>query len=60
MKENTLELIRTILSSDETVTRELADNILRICRKPTVRRSLIGAKQVWRFCTSPGPRFVPM
>ena len=46
MKENTIELIRTLLSSDETVSQELADNILRLCRKPVVRRSLIGAKKV--------------
>ena len=45
MKENTIELIRTLLSSDETVSQELADNILRLCRKPVVRRSLIGAKK---------------
>ena len=46
MKENTIELIRTLLSSDETVSQELADSILRLCRKPVVRRSLIGAKKV--------------
>ena len=45
MKENTIELIRTLLSSDETVSQELTDNILRLCRKPVVRRSLIGAKK---------------
>ena len=45
MKENTIELIRTILNSDETVTGVLADSILRICRKPVAKRSLISAKK---------------
>ena len=45
MKENTIELIRTLLNSDETVTKELADSILRICHKPVAKRSLISAKK---------------
>ena len=38
-------MIRTILSGDETVTVEHADNILRSCKQPTVRRHLVNAKK---------------
>jgi len=45
MKNSTLELIRTVLTNDETVTPEHADSILRVCRQPVVRRKLIGARE---------------
>ena len=44
MKETTIDLIRTVLYSDETVTAEHQDSILRACRQTAVRRKLIGAK----------------
>lgn len=44
MKETTIDLIRTVLRSDETVTAEHQDSILRACRQTAVRRKLIGAK----------------
>ena len=46
MKETTVDLIRTVLHSDETVTPEHRDSILRGCRQTAVRRKLIGAKAV--------------
>ena len=45
MKDSTLELISTVLTSDETVTKDHADSILRLCRQPVVRRKLIGARE---------------
>ncbi len=45
MKSTTLDMIRTILSGDETVTGEHADSILRSCKQATVRRKLINAKE---------------
>ena len=44
MKETTIDLIRTVLRSDETVSREHQDSILRACRQTAIRRKLIGAK----------------
>ena len=44
MKETTIDLIRTVLYSDETVSREHQDSILRACRQTAIRRKLIGAK----------------
>ena len=45
MKPTTIDMIRTILSGDETVTGEHADSILRSCKQPMVRRHLINAKK---------------
>ena len=45
MKPTTIDMIRTILSGDETVTDEHADSILRSCKQPTVRRHLVSAKR---------------
>ena len=45
MKSTTLDMIRTILSGDETVSGEHADSILRSCKLPTVRRHLVSAKK---------------
>ena len=45
MKPTTIELIRTILSGDETVTGEHADCIIRSCKQPTARRHLISARE---------------
>ncbi len=44
MKETTIDLIRTVLRSDETVPPEHLDSILKACRQTAVRRKLIGAK----------------
>ena len=45
MKPTTIDMIRTILSGDETVTMEHADSILRSCKQSTVRRHLVNAKR---------------
>ena len=45
MKPTTIDMIRTILSGDETVSGEHADSILRSCKQPTVRRHLVNAKR---------------
>lgn len=45
MKTTTLDMIRTILSGDETVTGEHADWIIRSCKQPVVRRHLISARE---------------
>ena len=45
MKSTTLDMIRTILSGDETVSGEHADSILRSCKQPTMRRHLVNAKR---------------
>ena len=45
MKSTTLDMIRTILSGDETVSGEHADSILRSCKQSTVRRHLVNAKR---------------
>ena len=45
MKSTTIDMIRTILSGDETVTGEHAESILRSCKQPTVRRHLVNAKK---------------
>lgn len=45
MKSTTLNLIKTILSGDETVSGEHAAIILRSCKQPTVRRHLVNAKR---------------
>ena len=45
MKPTTIDMIRTILSGDETVSGEHADSILRSCKQPTVRRHLVSARE---------------
>jgi predicted DNA-binding transcriptional regulator AlpA len=45
LKSTTIDMIRTILSGDETVTGEHAESILRSCKQPTVRRHLVNAKK---------------
>ena len=45
MKETTIELIRTVLNGDDTVTPELADHVIRACRHKNVQRGLIRAQQ---------------
>ena len=45
MKDTTIELIRTVLNGDDTVTPELADHVIRACRRKNVQRGLIRAQQ---------------
>ena len=45
MKTTTIDLIRTVLSGDETVNEEHASSILRSCKQPVARRHLINAKR---------------
>ena len=45
MKDTTIELIRTVLHGDETVTPELTDHVLRACRHKNVHRGLLRAQQ---------------
>lgn len=45
MKDTSLEMIRTVLKGDETVTPELADYIIGACRHKVVRRHLIKAAE---------------
>ena len=45
MKPTTVDLIRTVLSGDETVNEDHAYIILRSCKQPTARRNLINAKR---------------
>ena len=45
MKSTTLDMIRTILSGDETVDEVHAKTILHSCKQPVVRRHLVNAKR---------------
>ena len=45
MKPTTIDMIRTILSGDETVDEAHAGSVIRACKQPTVRRHLVSAKR---------------
>lgn len=45
MQTKTLELIRTVLNGDRTVTDEQSEHVLRACRQEKPRRKLIGARE---------------
>lgn len=45
MKDTTIELVRTVLAGDDTVSSELKDAVLRACSQTTAKRNLIGAQK---------------
>ena len=45
MKETTITLVRTVLTGDDTVSREQLENVMHACKQVVVRRNLINAKQ---------------
>ena len=45
MKTDTIDLIGRILASDETVSTELRDSLLRAMRQAVPRRKLVSAKE---------------
>ena len=45
MNQTTINAIQALLKSDNTVTEEQAQQILNCCKKPTVRRRLITARE---------------
>ena len=45
MKQHTVELITGLLASDETVSPEMRDYVLKAMRQPAPKRKLISAKE---------------
>ena len=60
MTQTTISAIQALLKSDNTVTEEQAQNILNFCKKPTVRRRLITAREAQKMlsCSRPTLRFL--
>ena len=60
MTQTTINAIQALLKSDNTVTEEQAQQILNFCKKPTVRRRLITAREAQKMlsCSRPTLRFL--
>ena len=60
MNQTTISAIQALLKSDNTVTEEQAQQILNFCKKPTVRRRLITAREAQKMlsCSRPTLRFL--
>ena len=55
MTQTTINAIQALLKSDNTVTEEQAQNILNFCKKPTVRRRLITARETQKMLSCSRP-----